>query len=460
MIKRRHDHAVLLMLTAISKSSRGTDYAHSDARNVDDTSPVVAASHRPGVPRKFPACILPLAEQSSHPDILLVSMPAGRITGRTTPVTPRMRERSRIDIIEVKYAYDLTVHSEVRRAIKQHRPLKRALLRAGWGSVTIHPFIIGSAGTIRHKCHRVLKVCGITDADARTRLLETIAIDSIRRTADIIRVRTRNLASVPAAPALVTPAQQEPPSQQSDGPSPDPPHANSLTDEAGPSESSAHADSVSAQPQETAGGPSAANQQTRQGKRAATAAQSGASRNKRHRPAAQASTASPRTGNPTTAQKRQMRQTPVPPPNAMAEPSLHPLRKRMRCLSNVVQPATEHMLSYPGDLPAQQCQAQSTVPQACVPTLLTGRPRRSPRLVRSSSGPAPPADAVLYLERAQRKRRPPPPRLDPSHQPKRLRTRAATSSPTPDCSVTGATSPLMPEASNCDARRHMPFDNG
>ena len=52
-------------------------------------------------------------------------------------------------ILELKYAPDLELHGNVRtEALLQHNQLRNALLHASWGTVRIHPVIIGNAGTI------------------------------------------------------------------------------------------------------------------------------------------------------------------------------------------------------------------------------------------------------------------------------------------------------------------------
>ena len=63
----------------------------------------------------------------------------------------------------------------------------------------IHPFIIGSAGTIRQHSHTILEICGVTDQHARDLLLRRISISSVRRTAEIVQARLKHKSPVDTA---------------------------------------------------------------------------------------------------------------------------------------------------------------------------------------------------------------------------------------------------------------------
>ena len=93
-----------------------------------------------------------------------------------------------IRIVELKYAPDLDIHRARARAMAQHDALRKSLLAAGWGRVTIHPVIIGNAGTITAETLTVFERLGIDTASA-TALAKSIAISSIRHTAKIKRAR-------------------------------------------------------------------------------------------------------------------------------------------------------------------------------------------------------------------------------------------------------------------------------
>ncbi len=76
--------------------------------------------------------MLPRDQQPSYPDICLIDKP-----------------HSWVRLVKLKYAPDLQLHGHVREdALAQHAALRDALLSAGWGTVTIHPVIIGNVGTI------------------------------------------------------------------------------------------------------------------------------------------------------------------------------------------------------------------------------------------------------------------------------------------------------------------------
>ena len=147
--------------------------------------------------RKLHAAILPLNCQPSYPDITLIDLPLDYVRrlelhGSTTEVDvipANIRQQSTVDIIEIKYTYDLLIHERVADAVAQHEKLQQNLLDAGWGTVHIHAFIIGSAGTIRSECHTILNTCGITDTEQREGILKKLAVHSVRSTAAIVRAR-------------------------------------------------------------------------------------------------------------------------------------------------------------------------------------------------------------------------------------------------------------------------------
>ena len=109
-----------------------------------------------------------------------------------------IRLQSTVDLIEIKYTYDLLIHERVTDATAQHSQLRQNLLNAGWGTVNIHPFIVGSAGTIRKASHSILNQCGITDPEQRNILLRKIAIHSANSTAAIVRARLAHKIPDPA----------------------------------------------------------------------------------------------------------------------------------------------------------------------------------------------------------------------------------------------------------------------
>ena len=150
LIKLRHDHAVQILRAAIQRNLRGAHYLHSDARNTATLTNKTSTLPDAGTSRKFPAAVLPLDLQTSYPDILLIDLPHTDVLAlhHQRKSIPRVTRRNcTIAIIEIKYAFDLLIHDRTQEAIDQHAQLQAHLLAAGWGTVDIHPFIIGSAGT-------------------------------------------------------------------------------------------------------------------------------------------------------------------------------------------------------------------------------------------------------------------------------------------------------------------------
>ena len=217
-IKLRHDDAVQMILTAIQIFSRSLHFRHFDTPNIKTPARTKPAQPQP---RKFPNGVLPKPKQTSLPDITLINIPSTRLAtflrhGGTIP--RQVRQQHTVDIIEVKYTYDLLVHARTQDAIDQHAQLRDNLLAYGWGTVRIHPFIIGSAGTIRQDCHHVLSVCGITEEAAQDALLRKIAIFSAKRTADIVKTRLSHKDT----PASQYAANTGPPPNTDDSPPPTP----------------------------------------------------------------------------------------------------------------------------------------------------------------------------------------------------------------------------------------------
>ena len=211
-IKLRHDSAVHRFRTAIQAHARGNHYLHSDARNTVDPSSAAApppADPDAGTSRKLPAAFLTLDQQHSFPDITLIDIPHSVVQrfvrcGRRVP--PRTRAQSTIDILEIKYAFDLLLPHRVQPAIDQHALLRDALLRDGWGTVNIHPLILGSGGTIPAACHTVLSLCGVTDSSTRDLLLRRISIDGAIRSAAIVAARPWDAPTPPPTPPAGGPA--------------------------------------------------------------------------------------------------------------------------------------------------------------------------------------------------------------------------------------------------------------
>ena len=194
-IKARHDHAGVLLFNAIQSGARGSFYMHSDLctsrqlqgrRNVN----VVPTS------RKLPAWVLPRSEQHSFPDIFIIDILENSILARKGRCyTRQQRGRHSIDIIEIKYKYDLEINNIVHEALAQHADLKQSLLAYGWQAVRVHAFIIGSAGTISNSLHTILTACGLAKIETRQRLLKNIAYNSVVRTARIVRLSSNHNAT-------------------------------------------------------------------------------------------------------------------------------------------------------------------------------------------------------------------------------------------------------------------------
>ena len=131
----------------------------------------------------------------------MIDLPHTFVTQIRNKINPKsipyhIRQQCTVDIVEIKYTYDHFLHDRGPDAIAQHEQLRLNLLNAGWGTVNIHPFIIGSAGTIRAESHDILNTCGITDVEQRKTLLRRIAIHSAKCTAAIVRTRLAHIVPI------------------------------------------------------------------------------------------------------------------------------------------------------------------------------------------------------------------------------------------------------------------------
>jgi len=199
LTKARHDDAAHLILPVIKRGQRGSHYIHSDARNKSKSDAPLRPEDKTS--RKLPAAVLPRDQQPSFPDITMIDLPHTFVTQIRNKINPKsipyhIRQQCTVDIVEIKYTYDHFLHDRVPDAIAQHEQLRLNLLNAGWGTVNIHPFIIGSAGTIRAESHDILNTCGITDVEQRKTLLRRIAIHSAKCTAAIVRTRLAHIVPI------------------------------------------------------------------------------------------------------------------------------------------------------------------------------------------------------------------------------------------------------------------------
>ena len=105
----------------------------------------------------------------------------GKITLETVASAPYI-------FLNLKYTLDLQVHETVSVAQLQHEVLVLALHQKGWGSVRLHPFIIGSCGMMRSENEHILTTLGVKSTDVEV-LLKRLAIQSTERTHQILQVR-------------------------------------------------------------------------------------------------------------------------------------------------------------------------------------------------------------------------------------------------------------------------------
>ena len=189
LVKRRHDEAVANILFSVLEGKPKDCTITCDARTVSEARR--AAGVHPGA--KLPAEVLPHAQQHSYPDLCLINVKpiAGR-AGRG--ISSAEKRQAWVRIVELKYAPDLELHGRVREdAIAQHAALRNALLAVGWGTVTIHPVVIGNAGTITAETLNAFVSLGISPAST-LKLAKRLAIASIKHSAEIKRARLSHAA--------------------------------------------------------------------------------------------------------------------------------------------------------------------------------------------------------------------------------------------------------------------------
>jgi len=214
----RHDDAVCRVVTATLAGDNAERLLLWDA---------TSATRTPGeeTDRKLPAWILSHAEQHSIPDIFQISIPKG-YEGPGPSLAAK--QHGVITLVEIKYAPDPDLNGAVRKQAKdQHKDLRTSLLAQGWGTVNLYPVIIRNAGTITNTANDALQALGV-DAAARMTLLKRLAVDSLRRTAEIWKPRLGQRTSRGAPPRPVpspippdnpdAPGPIDPPVQQDDAP--------------------------------------------------------------------------------------------------------------------------------------------------------------------------------------------------------------------------------------------------
>ncbi len=161
-IKLRHDNAICKIAAAALKGRHAHQLRLWDARGTN------RKKRNPGA-SKVPAWLVPHDAQHSIRDIFRVDLPAG--SDGTTPVSMGQLRTCVITIVEVKYAPDPDIQKAARaEALEQHSNLVKSLKARGWKRITVHPVIIGSAGTITNMAHDACEALGI-QAAARTTLL-------------------------------------------------------------------------------------------------------------------------------------------------------------------------------------------------------------------------------------------------------------------------------------------------
>jgi len=203
----RHDDAVCRVVTATLAGDNAERLLLWDA---------TSATRTPGeaTDRKLPAWILPHAVQHSIPDIFRISVPKG-YEGPGPSLAAK--QHGVITLVEIKYAPDPDLNGAVRKQAKdQHKDLRTSLLAQGWGTVNLYPVIIGNAGTITNTANDALQALGV-GAAARITLLKRLAVDSLRRTAEIWKPRLGQRTSRGAPPRPV-PSPMPPANPDAPGP--------------------------------------------------------------------------------------------------------------------------------------------------------------------------------------------------------------------------------------------------
>ncbi len=191
-VKLRHDEVLYRILPALMSSCSDNCMITCDARNITPARRAKLAGIR--WCEKLPSSVLPLDQQRSYPDICIIDAGAYRLEGH---ISMAAKQQACIYIIELKYAPDLEMHRRARcKALKQHARLQRALIRAGCGTITILPIIIGNAGTIVAETMTAFEKLGLSTS-ARLTLAKRLAVDSIRRTAKMRRARLSHAAGSP-----------------------------------------------------------------------------------------------------------------------------------------------------------------------------------------------------------------------------------------------------------------------
>ena len=166
----RHGHAVNVIAAGIRQGAFAGHQMFVDAECHERYS-------------SFPRTVLPLYQQTSRPDIVLIV--GSGIGGLDSYIPVARRRDSVLHLVEVGYTMDFRVHEHMAVKIQQHSQLRSNLLSYGWGSVWIHAFIVGHTGIMCRVNAEILRDLGVPDVGIKA-MLSSLAVESLQKSAAIL----------------------------------------------------------------------------------------------------------------------------------------------------------------------------------------------------------------------------------------------------------------------------------
>jgi ribonuclease HI len=175
----RHNRAVNIIQTAVSKGALGSSYMIMDAGKQDELPDTVHMQRMPDSLRP-PNTTTPEVWRKLRPDLVM-------ITGMGADETPTHGMKLHMEMIEVGYCSDTNHEVKLQAKEQQHAQLL-TILRGAGHTVRYHTITLGTTGTIRQKTLDTLQQLGIALPHALKTMnkLHQNATSSVH---DIVRAR-------------------------------------------------------------------------------------------------------------------------------------------------------------------------------------------------------------------------------------------------------------------------------
>ena len=175
----RHNRAVRIIQTAVSKAAHGNNYMVMDAGKQDELPDTVHNQRLPDSLRP-PDQITAAEWKKLRPDLVM-------ITGMLANETPAHGMKLHMEMVEVGYCSDTNHDIKIQAKQQQHAQLLKLLRDAGH-TVRYHTITLGTTGTIRTEAQNTLQQLGLTLPHA-LRTMNKLHNNAIHNIEHIMRAR-------------------------------------------------------------------------------------------------------------------------------------------------------------------------------------------------------------------------------------------------------------------------------